>query len=69
MKISARNQIKGTVVGVKAGPVNSTVSVDIGGGNVLTSMITTDSVIELELVESKPVTVVVKATDVLIGID
>ena len=69
MKISARNQIKGTVVGVKAGPVNSTVRVDIGGGNILTSMITTDSVIELGLVESKPVTVVVKATDVLIGTD
>ena len=69
MKISARNQIKGTVIGVKAGTVNSTVSVDIGGGNVLTSMITTDSVIELGLVESKPVTVVVKATDVLIGTD
>ena len=69
MKISARNQIKGTVVGVKSGPVNSMVRVDIGGGTVVTSMITTDAATALGLAEGAPVTVVVKATDVLLGVD
>ena len=69
MKISARNQIKGTVVGVKSGPVNSMVRVDIGGGTVVTSMITTDAATELGLAEGAPVTVMVKATDVLLGVD
>ena len=69
MKISARNQIKGTVIGMKTGPVNSMVRVDIGGGTVVTSMITTDAATELGLAEGAPVTVVVKATDVLLGVD
>jgi molybdopterin-binding protein len=34
MKISARNQIAGTVVAITPGAVNGTVKVNIGGGNV-----------------------------------
>ncbi len=47
MKISARNQIKGTIVTVVPGAVNATVKVDIGGGNIVTSSITNDAVQDL----------------------
>jgi len=69
MKISARNVIKGTVKDVKTGPVNSQVSVDIGGGNHITSMITSDAVQELELASGKSVYVVIKASEVILGTD
>lgn len=67
MKISARNQLKGTVKEIKPGPVNSQVTVDIGGGNVITSMITTDSVKELGLSEGGTVHVVIKASEVMLA--
>lgn len=69
MKFSARNQLQGKVVSVKTGPVNSMVKVDIGGGNIVTSMITTDAVEELGLAEGASVHVVVKASDVLLAAD
>jgi molybdopterin-binding protein len=69
MKISARNVLTGTVTSIKTGPVNSQVTVDIGGGNVVTSMITTDSVTELGLSEGGPVHVVIKASEVMLATD
>lgn len=69
MKISARNTLKGTVTSVKVGPVNAEVTVDIGGGNLITAMITADSVRNLEIVENKPVHVVIKASEVMLAID
>ena len=47
MRISARNQIKGTVVEVKKGATTSHVRVDIGGGQIMTSSITNEAVDEL----------------------
>ena len=67
MKISARNQIVGTVTEVTPGSVNATVKVDIGGGNVVTSSITNEAVADLELAVGDRVTVIVKSSDVLIG--
>lgn len=69
MKISARNVLKGTVKDVKSGPVNSQVTVDIGGGNSITSMITSDAVKDLGLASGKPVYVVIKASEVILGTD
>jgi len=66
MKISARNQIKGTVVSVAPGAVNATVKVDIGG-NIVTASITNEAVADLALAEGDPVTVIVKSSDVMIG--
>ena len=37
MKLSARNQIAGTIVAIAPGAVNGSIKVDIGGGNVVTS--------------------------------
>ncbi len=67
MKISARNQISGTVVSITPGAVNGSVKVDIGGGNVITANITEEAIADLALSTSDTVTVLVKASDVLIG--
>jgi molybdopterin-binding protein len=67
VKISARNTIKGRVTDVKRGAVAAQVKVDIGGGNVITSMITVDSVDELGIANGSEVTVVIKATEVMLA--
>ena len=69
MRISARNQIKGTVVEVKKGATTSHVFVDIGNGQTITSSITNEAVDELGIKAKGHVTVVVKASDVMIGVD
>ena len=64
MKLSARNQIPGTILEIEPGAVNGVIKVDIGNGNVITSSITEDAIHELQLAAG---TVVIKASDVLIG--
>lgn len=67
MKISARNQISGTIVGITPGAVNGSIKVDIGGDNIVTASITEEAIAELGLAEGEAVTVIVKASDVMIG--
>lgn len=69
MKLSARNVLKGTVLDIKKGPVNSQIHVDIGGGNTITSMITTDAASDLGIAEGKEVHVVIKASQVMLATD
>jgi molybdopterin-binding protein len=69
MRISARNQIKGTVTEVKKGATTSHVRVDIGNGQIITSAITNEAVDELDIKAKGQVTVVVKASDVMIAVD
>ena len=69
MRISARNQIKGTVVEVKKGATTSHVRVDIGNGQIVTSSITNESGDDLGIKAKDSVTVVVKASDVMIAVD
>jgi molybdopterin-binding protein len=69
MRISARNQIKGTVIEVKKGATTSHVRVDFGGGQVVTSSITNEAVDDLGLKTGGAVIVVVKASDVMIAVD
>ena len=69
MKISARNQIKGTIVSVKKGATTAHVGVDIGGGNIITASITNEAVEDLELATGGRAIVVIKASDVMIAID
>jgi molybdopterin-binding protein len=69
MRISARNQLKGTVVEVKKGATTSHVRVDIGNGQIVTSSITNEAVDDLGLKANGKVTVVVKASDVMIAVD
>ena len=68
MRLSARNQIKGTVVEVTKGATTSHIRVDIGG-NVMTSSITNEAVDDLGIKVGGKVIVVVKASDVMIAVD
>jgi molybdopterin-binding protein len=68
MRISARNQIRGTVLEVKKGATTSHVRVDIGG-NIVTSSITNEAVDDLGIKVKDSVTVVIKASDVMLAVD
>ncbi|MBL8666202.1 MAG: TOBE domain-containing protein [Rhodospirillales bacterium] len=67
MKLSARNLFKGKVTELKQGAVNSVVKVDIGGGNVITSMVTLGAVEDLGIGVGDEVTVVIKSSDVMLA--
>ncbi len=69
MKISARNQIKGTVRKIKEGAVNAIVTLDIGNGNMISATISLDAVKELGIEVGKEAYAIVKATSVMIGMD
>ncbi len=69
MELSARNQFSGQVKQVKLGNVMAEVVVDIGGGHEVVAAITRGSAERLGLAQGSPVTVVIKATEVLIAKD
>ena len=69
MKLSARNQFKGTVVEIQEGAVNGIVKIDIGGGNVVSSTISMNSIKELGLKVGGQAYAVIKATSVMVGVD
>lgn len=66
MELSARNQLRGTITGIEVGNVMAEVTVDVSGQEVV-SVITRRSVENLGLEEGDPITVVVKATEVLLA--
>lgn len=68
MKLSARNKLKGQIVEVRRGTTTAHVRIDIGG-QTITAAITNDSVDELGLKAGQTAYAVVKASDVMIGID
>jgi molybdate transport system regulatory protein len=68
VRISARNILCGTVVKLVEGPVNEDVTVQLAGGNTLTSVITRDSARKLSLAEGDPVCAVIKASSVMLGV-
>jgi molybdopterin-binding protein len=68
MRLSARNHIRGIVVEVKKGATTSHVRVDIGG-NIVTSSITNEAVDDLSIKVKDYVSVVIKASDVMIAVD
>jgi molybdopterin-binding protein len=69
MKLSARNQIPGTVKAIRKGPVSTEVVIAIAGGNEVVSSITTRSAESLNLREGSKVYAIVKASEVMVGID
>ena len=68
MKISARNKLKGKIVEVKKGATTTHVKIDIGG-SVVTSSITNEAADELKLASGQAAYAVIKASDVMVGID
>ncbi|RUU07810.1 transporter [Mesorhizobium sp. M7A.T.Ca.TU.009.01.3.2] len=69
MKISARNILKGTIAEIAKGATTSHVRIDIGGGAIVTASITNEAVADLKLEKGKQAYAVVKASDVLVGVD
>lgn len=68
MKISARNVLKGKVVEVQKGATTAHVKLDVNGA-IVTSSITNAAVDELKLEVGQEAYAVVKASDVMIGVD
>jgi molybdopterin-binding protein len=68
MKISARNRLKGTIVEVHKGATTAHVRIDVGG-TIVTSSITNEAVDELKLAKGMTAYAVIKASDVMVGID
>ena len=69
MKISARNILKGTITEIVKGATTSHVRIDIGGGAIVTASITNEAVADLKLEKGKQAYAVVKASDVMLGVD
>jgi len=67
-KLSARNILRGTINRIVAGVVNDEVVVDIAGGNTVTSILTSESVRRMKLAQGMPISVVIKASSVLLAI-
>jgi molybdopterin-binding protein len=66
MSISARNQLKGKVVGLKKGVITAEVVIEIPGGNKITSIVSLDSVEDLGIKEGAEITAVIKSTSVML---
>ena len=69
MKLSTRNILKGKVVDLKEGMVMAKVKVDIGGGNIITAIITVEAVQELGVKVGGEAAVLIKATSVMVATD
>ena len=66
MKLSARNQVQGTVRRINEGAAIANVELDVQGQRLVAS-VTVEAVKDLELAEGDQVTAVIKASDVIIA--
>jgi len=70
MRLSTRNQLPGTITSIQLGEVTAIVKVALnGGGQMITSSITRDAAEDLGLAEGTAVTVLVKASEVMLAVE
>ena len=69
MKLSARNKLHGTITEITKGATTSHVRIDLGGGATVTASITNEAVDELKLKKGEKAYAVIKASDVMVGLD
>lgn len=69
MKVSARNQLKGTVRKITHGTINSEVTLEIAPGVEITAQITTASIGSLGLKEGATAYALIKADSVMVGVE
>jgi molybdopterin-binding protein len=67
MKLSIRNVLKGKVTAVTEGMAVATVKVDVGGGNTITSVVTMDAIKNLGIKVGDEISVLIKATSVMLA--
>lgn len=68
MRLSARNQLTGTVVSITRGPVMALVKIDVGGQHI-SATLTAEAADDLGLVEGAPLTAIFKASAVILGVE
>jgi len=68
MKVSARNQLAGTVKTVTEGAVMAEVVVEVAGGHEIVAAITAESARNLGLAPGKPVVAIIKSTEVMLAV-
>lgn len=68
MRLTARNQLAGTVASIEPGAVMTIVKIDLDGGQQLTASVTKDPVEDLGLRVGSSVVAFIKSTEVMIGI-
>jgi molybdopterin-binding protein len=69
VKISARNILGGKIKSIKPGSVNDEIVVKLTGGDEIVAIITKESSKGLKLSKNKKVYAIIKASNVMIGID
>lgn len=69
MQLSARNVLPGTVIKVTKGAVNAEVDIQLKGGDIVVSIITMGSLKTLGIKKGKKVFAVIKASNVMVGIE
>lgn len=69
MKLSARNNLKGTVVAVEEGLITAKVKIDLGNGNTITSIISKDSIADLDIKVGDTAYAIIKSTEIIIAKD
>lgn len=69
MKLSARNVMPGKVVSVTKGATTAHVKIEVAAGIIVTASITNEAVDALGLGVGKPAMAIIKASDVMVGID
>ena len=69
MQLSARNILPGTVIKVTKGAVNAEVDIRLKGGDTVVSIITMGSLKTLGIKKDKKVYAVIKASNVMVGVD
>ena len=67
MKLSARNQIQGKVKEINKGATTAHIKIDIGNNNIITSSITNEAADDLNIQPGDSITVIIKASDVILG--
>ena len=69
LKLSARNQFSGMILEVRKGATTTHVRIEVAPNVVFTASITNESAEELGLATGKRAVAVVKASDVMVGIE
>jgi len=69
MRLSTRNTFTGSIKKIKRGPVSTEVTIGIAGGIEIVSVITTESAKRLKLKKGQRAHAIIKADNVIVGVD